>query len=322
MSEIITYKNGPSGKYCQIKLDDGNRILISIAQTGVKVMKLKWGGMIPSGDIFDITTQELFSEEYKHAREKLTEKSIALDMLDVFKEILIECGSLEEAVKTLDDIFRENKQGELNADLKNPDESKVEQLAELSREHPVLMKLASEGTDCDVLPHAKGDFGFVPTNPIPVNGTVGEMKYLARLRCSDLAGLMFHRLETIDIKDIEGSVDIFEAVCTQGKHWSIFCLHMFHPRRSHMSPKGYSFSEYHPTFSKVGAAWGTTQHDKSFPFGLGMFIQARFGTAFANKYEEIVKNKDKFKKPPQHKELVEELLFTVRRVKKGNDRND
>lgn len=105
MSEIITYSNSPTGKYCQIKLDDGNRILISIAQTGIKVMKMKWGGILPAGDIFDISTQDLFSEQYKRARERLTKVSLELDMLDVFKDVLLPCKTLDEAKKVLKEIF-------------------------------------------------------------------------------------------------------------------------------------------------------------------------------------------------------------------------
>lgn len=322
MSEIITYSNSPTGKYCQIKFDDGKRILISLTQTEIKVFKMKFLGSIPSDTIFQITTLDLFSNKYKSAREKMTEKSTALDMLDVFKEILIECHSLEEAAKTLDDIFSENKQDEPNGNIEKLDESKEEQLAELSREHPILAKMASEGADCDILPQVKGDFGFFPSNPIPVNGTMGEIKYLARLRCADNAGIMFHRLETIDMKDIDGSVDIFETVCVDGKHWSILCFNMYHPRRSRIAPKGYTFSSYHPIYSKLGTVWGTTKHDKLFPFGLGIFIEQRLGAAFARKYEEVVENKDKFKKPEEHKKLVEDLLFAVRRVKKGPARND
>lgn len=322
MSEIITYSNSPSGKYCQIKLDDGKRILISLTQTEIKIFKMKFLGSVPSDTIFEITTLDLFSNKYKSAREKLTEKSTALDMLDVFKEILIEYHSLEEAVKALDDIFSENKQDEPYGNMEKQDESKEEQLVELSKEHPVLAKMASAGVDCDVLPYVKGDFGFFPSNPIPVNGTMGEIKYLARLRCADNSGIIFHRLETIDMKDIDGSVDIFETVCIDGKHWSILCLNMYHPRRSLIAPKYYSFSSYHPIYSKLGAVWGTTKHDKLFPFGLGTFIEQRLGVAFAKKYEEVVKNKGKFKKPEEHKKLVDELLFTVKRVKKGSARND
>jgi len=105
MSKIITYKNSSTGKYCQIKFDDGNRILISLIQTEIKIFKLNWLSL-PKETLFEISTLDLFSDKYKKAREKLTERSLAFDMLDVFKEILIECHSLEEALKTLDDIFQ------------------------------------------------------------------------------------------------------------------------------------------------------------------------------------------------------------------------
>jgi len=110
MSQIITYKCDSSGKYCQIKLDDGNRILISIAQEGAKIFKLKWGGLWPSETIFNISTNDLFSDEYKFARERLTERSFALDMLDVFKEILIQCKSLEEVREELNKIFTKKEE--------------------------------------------------------------------------------------------------------------------------------------------------------------------------------------------------------------------
>jgi hypothetical protein len=105
MSKIVT-KNDNYQSFCQIKLDDGNRILISVAQTGIKVMKLKWAGMVPSGDIFDISTYDLFSDEYASARKKLTEKSLEPNMLDVFKDILLPCSSLEEVKQELDRIFK------------------------------------------------------------------------------------------------------------------------------------------------------------------------------------------------------------------------
>lgn len=106
MSKIITYKNGSSGKYCQIKFDDGNRILISMAQVGARIYKLKWGGLIPGDIIFDISIGDLFSDKYKPARDRLTEKSIELDLLDVFKDILLPLKSLEEAKTELDRIFK------------------------------------------------------------------------------------------------------------------------------------------------------------------------------------------------------------------------
>lgn len=105
MGKIITYKNSPSGKFCQIKYDDGNRILISLAQTGVKISKLKWVGLVPSETILDISTPDMFSDKYKATREKLNEVSLEPDLLDVFKDLLLPCNSLDEVKGKLDEVF-------------------------------------------------------------------------------------------------------------------------------------------------------------------------------------------------------------------------
>lgn len=114
MSKIISYSNNSSEKFCQIKLDDGNRIFISLTQTEIKVFKTKFFGSMPSDTVFEISTLDLYSSRFKTARERLTERSHALDILDVLKEILIECHSLEEVKSTLKTVFQENKSDNLN----------------------------------------------------------------------------------------------------------------------------------------------------------------------------------------------------------------
>ncbi len=48
MAEVITYK---PGAYCQLKLASRERVLISSAQTGIKIMKLGLCGLIPTKTI-------------------------------------------------------------------------------------------------------------------------------------------------------------------------------------------------------------------------------------------------------------------------------
>lgn len=50
VAEVVTYK--PSA-YCQIKLPTGERVLISCAQTGIKISKLALGGLIPTETIVE-----------------------------------------------------------------------------------------------------------------------------------------------------------------------------------------------------------------------------------------------------------------------------
>jgi len=53
MGEIVTYKNaGPEGVFSQIKLGNGERILISIAQPGIQIYKLKFKGLFPASTVW------------------------------------------------------------------------------------------------------------------------------------------------------------------------------------------------------------------------------------------------------------------------------
>lgn len=46
-SRVVTYRNDAGGCFCQLQLNSGERILISIAQTGIQIRRLALAGMIP-----------------------------------------------------------------------------------------------------------------------------------------------------------------------------------------------------------------------------------------------------------------------------------
>lgn len=105
MSEIISYKNDSTGAFCQIKYEDGNRILISSAQVGIAVHRLKWLGLVPAESLLNISTEDLFSDNYKSALSKLTEISTAPNILDAFKDWLLPLKSIKEVKQELDSLF-------------------------------------------------------------------------------------------------------------------------------------------------------------------------------------------------------------------------
>lgn len=80
MAKIITYNNPTTGKpnqcYCQMKFDDGLKILISQSNEGIKIYKL-FIGSIPTKILF----QANFSERDKHKifLEAKTDSSLLLD---------------------------------------------------------------------------------------------------------------------------------------------------------------------------------------------------------------------------------------------------
>lgn len=89
MAEIVAYK---PGAYCQLKLASGERVLISCAQTGIKIMKLALGGLIPTRTIVDwpitalASAIELFADESAPAQHPL----------DAIKNKLAHCSSIAE----------------------------------------------------------------------------------------------------------------------------------------------------------------------------------------------------------------------------------
>jgi hypothetical protein len=118
-----------------------------------------------------------------------------------------------------------------------------------------IASMINRGLDCDQLPDSKGRFGLEVTNPIPVNGPIGEVAYLSKLRTSKGERLLFHRIGS------QGTVDIFEAVDFGGQEWFVLYLDMYHPRKSRLSPTGLSISEETSQFT------GFTSNCEDFPRG-------------------------------------------------------
>lgn len=186
------------------------------------------------------------------------------------------------------------------------DESLEDQRKDLEKFPEELSRQALEGLDCDVLPDVTGDFGRCITNPIPVNGPIGEIKYINRLKTND-GGLIFHRLGSIE------EIDIFEIVSVGGKIWDILYLDMNHPRRSIITPSGYNFSKFHEIFSRFAFGYFTNHFDPDFPFGLSPFIEkGPGGKSLVKRYEEVIKDKSKFVRPIEHIEKLEQIKLTGR----------
>lgn len=116
------------------------------------------------------------------------------------------------------------------------------------------------GPACDVVPGATGKFGLESSNPIPVNGAIGELAYLSRLETSQGERLLFHRIGAVN------TVDVFEAVTYSGSGWFVFFLDMYHPRRSRQAPEGFVIAKEPRQFS------GFHNYCKNFPYD---FVEAK-----------------------------------------------
>jgi hypothetical protein len=96
----------------------------------------------------------------------------------------------------------------------------------------------------DQIDGAYGKFGLDMTNPIPVNGAIGELKYLAKLYCSCEVAQIAHRLGSIWSDELQRSLDVYELVCLNGKHWNLFYFDLHYDRRSLKFPAGYKSNQY------------------------------------------------------------------------------
>lgn len=114
---------------------------------------------------------------------------------------------------------------------------------QLGLAHPAMRSMLESAPAYDKDPNGVGLFGFAATNPIPVNGPIGQLAYLSRLETQSGQRILFHRLGAI------GKMDVFEAVSFDGVEWFILFVDLYHPRRSRLTPDGFRFTKDVAQFS-------------------------------------------------------------------------
>jgi len=173
--------------------------------------------------------------------------------------------------------------------------------AQLELLHPELREALKRAPYYNKDPNGTGPFGLCKTNPIPVNGPIGELAYLSRLLTIGGERLLFHRLGSID------EIDVYEAVTFSGGQWFIFFLDMYHPRKSTLAPKGFKLSRAGCQFS------GFNKYCNDFPYD---FVEARhqewehLGPAYMST-QHILDNirTDVYQRPAAHKAQLQGLRF-------------
>lgn len=173
------------------------------------------------------------------------------------------------------------------------------------------------GVDCDKVPSATGDFGTSATNPIPVNGVRGELKYLSRLCTGYEMRFIFQRLGSFPQKGFAQNIDAYEIVSWDGKVWDVLFFDMYHPRRSTLAPNGYKFAEYDELISKSILGAGTHNIIDNFPIGVLETLKTNYGSLgekVADKLEPILRAV-KFEPPDIHRK---KLALTLGRIKFAN----
>jgi hypothetical protein len=102
MTKIITYKNeGVKGVFCQLQLDSGERILVSIAQSGVKIFKIGFMGIFPMKTIWESSSIEEMVKIFVNSQTQ------AMSPLDAIIEKLRNCKNIEKILEKINQISNE-----------------------------------------------------------------------------------------------------------------------------------------------------------------------------------------------------------------------
>lgn len=102
---------------------------------------------------------------------------------------------------------------------------------------PRLQKMMADGGAIDRWENAVGEFGRDISNPIPVNGPIGELVYLSSIATSAGCHVIAHRLGSAE------KMDVYETVTMDGSRWDLLYFDMYHTRKSKHVPSGYQLSE-------------------------------------------------------------------------------
>jgi CheY-like chemotaxis protein len=201
--------------------------------------------------------------------------------------------------------------------MKTDDEPIEDQRKDASMYPRFMRDRILKGIDCDKIPNATGEFGISATNPIPVNGIRGELKYLSRLCTNDGTRFIFHRLGSIYQNEFEQRTDIYEIVSWDGKVWDVLFFDMYHPRRSTLAPNGYKFAAYDELFNKLVLGTGSNEIVADFPIGILKVLSSKYdslGEKVAKNLEPIIQAV-KFEPPEIHRK---KLALTLGRIKFAN----
>ncbi len=167
----------------------------------------------------------------------------------------------------------------------------------------------SQNPPVDQIKNSFGEFGRTLTNPIPVNGPVGQLVYLSRLETLNGVPIAFHRLGAHD------NVDVFEVVSEDGRHWDILYLSLYFLRKSQAVPSGYrSMTDQ----GRRALLRGTTQYVDSFPRGIWHATlectKRMIGLPIGDTNLKIFDTENDVARPQKHLEALRQHKFTSQSI--------
>src|SRR5665647_3488122 len=112
-----------------------------------------------------------------------------------------------------------------------------------------------DGVDADELPNGQGEFGMVPTNPIPCKTIHGCEAYLCRLRTLDGEEILYERSGSVISNISPNPVDIYEVSNKNGRKLAALYISPYHKRISNKAPVGFQIDG-----NEIGRQDSRTKH--------------------------------------------------------------
>ena len=103
------------------------------------------------------------------------------------------------------------------------------------------------GCQTDELPNGYGEFGHAPSNPIPTKTIYGSTTYLARLRASDAAKVLYQRRGSMTAEVSPSPIDEYDISHPDGRRLGTLYFSPYQLRNSHRAPRGFQLVEQPPT---------------------------------------------------------------------------
>lgn len=180
--------------------------------------------------------------------------------------------------------------------------------------HPQFLALLYKDI-VDRVPNYSGEFGLTLTNPIPVNGAIGEIIYLSRLCTDDLKKpILFHRIGSIGSGNAitRDTVDVYETVSIDGSKWDIIYFNYYYAGKSRMAPAGYNIAK------NQSMMYGTNIFVSNFPVGIREAAmkcsKTVMGMPLVGKEVRIAEETVKFIKPDSHIQKINTLTTKINKI--------
>lgn len=180
-------------------------------------------------------------------------------------------------------------------------------------------------TSVDVLPGSHGPFGYSISNPIPVNGPIGESVYIFRLRSKSGKPFYYQRIGSTKSLEFNRPIDVFELLSGDGRDWVVLFFSMYHVRRSTQAPEGLSLVSWKKhkipfgIAAKLGAFGSTTQRSEDFPACLPSITAANedlkvigpnIPTVCAGVIQKVLQDTKVASRPYSYAKLCEQLQLS------------